>query len=207
MSKFNKPWLAISLLYGLTATFFYLINWNFQILKQEDATLILALITVPISIISLLPDSMKKNKFKGKVYCWHVPSKEKIMKDNIEEFKSITFEINNFKKVSIQGLHIKIKFPEKLLYKKSKIKEEFDINHTKDTITLTTSKMKFLGNSSGDCRFIIELYLKDIELNKGKIFFSVSGDNIKTTAFEIDKELFEVIKSAYSTKKFSLPLN
>ena len=60
MSKFNKPWLAISLLYGLTATFFYLINWNFQILKQEDATLILALITVPISIISLLPDSMKK---------------------------------------------------------------------------------------------------------------------------------------------------
>lgn len=173
---------------------------------QDNLALVLGLISIGVSILSLMLASQSYIKFEGKINCWNVAKNEYVRElgyFNHGTFKEINFEINNYNKKVIRGLFISIRHPKNL--KSGKKTENFDIYDYKETSVLSNSKIKFLGNSNGDCTFPVSIYLKDIELNKGKIFISVSGDNIDTTTFRIDKELFEKIKSSNSTKKFSLP--
>ena len=173
---------------------------------QDNLALVLGLISIGVSILSLMLASQSYIKFEGKIYCWNVAENEIVRELNFNHgtFKEINFVINNYKKKVIRGLFISIRHPKNLKYGKKT--ENFDIYDYKKTRVLSNSKIKFLGNSNGDCTFTASIYLKDIELNKNrKIFISVSGDNIDTTTFIIDKELFEKIKSSNSTNKISLP--
>tara|TARA_B100000780_G_C21084901_1_gene437037 strand:- start:228 stop:869 length:642 start_codon:yes stop_codon:yes gene_type:complete len=208
MRRINPWYLAIIIIWVLIGGIFIVLNSKLHFSSIDDTNLILAFISVAISILSLGLATMKSSKFKGTIKCWNVPAKKIIREPGVlnhGEYSCISFEIDNYKKEPINGIVINFRIPSKIYYKEKTDVNRFSVYESKQTKILTSDIIKFLGNTNGDSDLIFEHYFNFNEWSENRvIYITIAGDNIRTTTFSINKDLSKQLEKSTSIRKINL---
>lgn len=192
-------WYKFSLIaWGIIATIFFLANKRYPFLSVDDTNLILGGITVAISVLSLGLSTMENPKFKGKVICWNNETQLRKVNNNafalIGDYSCISFKVDNYKKIPVNGLTVNFRFPTKIFYREIHNSFNFSFCEFKNTIMVTSDHIKFLGNTNGDSDIIFEHFLEFDKWDINRVvYITIAGNNIVPTTFKIDNKLKEGI--------------
>jgi len=198
MRRINFWYLFSLIVWVIVATIFFLVNKEIHFLSVDDTNLILGGITVGISILSIGLSTMGNPKFKGKVICWNNIKDVKNVNNSVYApigvYSCITFKIDNYKKIPVNGLIINFRFPSNIFFQDRNNNFNYSFFEFKNTVMVTSSNIKFLGNTNGDSDIVFEHYLELNKWEKNRVFYiTIAGDNIVPTTFKIDNKLKDTI--------------
>jgi hypothetical protein len=209
MRRISYSWYIVLFIWILIGVTFIILNSTYNILSNEDSNLILGLISVGVSIVSLGLATMKNPKFKGKVKCWNNLDQQRNVNNNhitpIGNYSCISFKIDNYNKLPVNGLTINFRCPSNIYHNGITDSIGYSRYEFKNTILLTSDKIKFLGNTTGDSDLVFEHYLELSKWEKNRVIYvTVAGDNILPTTFRIKHSEIEQVNNSSSSKKHIL---
>ena len=180
-----------------------------DISSGELTSLIFTAVGVFITLISIAISDRKKLKYEGKIICWI--NKTDIINVNndiltpIGVYTKITFKIDNYAKHDIKSLLVNIRIPSNIYYRAPNTGEFLTSFEFKNTIMLSSSKMKYLGSTNGDSDLILEQYFNfDAWSDNRVVFVTIAGENIIPTTFNIDSVKKEELKKSNSNNPVKL---
>jgi len=209
MKRINIWWYLVLAFWIILGVGFLVLNKQFNVITIEDTNLLLGIISVGISIVSVAIATMKSPKFKGKINCWNVEKEKRNVNNNglgidIGTYNCISFEIDNYKKTAIQNLVVNFRIPKSIIYEYQNNNSELKYRESKDTVIVTFDNLRFLGNSTGDCKLNIDHLINIIKWNEKEshrvIYVTIAGDNMEPTTFKLESK--KVDELLISTKQY-----
>ena len=197
MKRIIKWWYIVVGTWLLIGVGFVVLNNQFNLITIEDTNLLLGIISVAISLVSVAIATMKKPKFKGTVSCWNIERDKRNVNNkglgiDIGVYNCISFEIDNYRKTAIQNLVVNFRIPESIIYNFHNNNSELKFRKSKNTVIVTFDNLRFLGNSTGDCKVNVD-HIINITKWKEKeshrvLYVTIAGDNIEPTTFKLKSE-------------------
>lgn len=204
MSKIRKKYWIILYVWILMFIFVFVLNLIYSFLDFQDVGILLAGISVTVSILALGLADPRKPRFKGTVEVWN---KRISTSSSIESAKiyrdSVKIQINNRGSDPVENFTINIRIPNKVYVKYFDAKY-FNTVRFGETVILIFDTLRFLGIEAPDNFIRLEPSFSLDNWEKGNFYITISGDNIAPTTYAIRLEQKEDLIASNSKKKLKL---
>ena len=196
-------YIVLIIIWSLAFTTFIVINEKCNWVSSDTTNLIMGGIAMLVSIISLAIADRKKPFFKGEIHFWVVARNSKFSKveeDLHAEYTELSIKVINKAKNAIDELLVSFRLPSNF-YLKSDEKNGYQYFWFKESLIITSDKVRFLGNKTRDNNITFEHFLRVPKMGENrKIYITISGQNILPTTFSLSKnEIVELIN--YNSEK------
>ncbi len=206
MSKIRKKYWLILAVWLIFFVGVFVSNLIFNYLNFQDVGILLAGISLGISLFALGLADQKKQKFNGTIDAW---SKRVVTSKALNVpsswYDSVKVHIINKDKDPIQNFTVSMRVPEAILHNTHDVKYFRTVRFGESSI-LIFDILRFLGVGEADNFIRLQpAFLLD-NWNKGNIFITISGDNISPTTFTIKLGQKEELINSSPNNKLKLSL-
>jgi hypothetical protein len=191
-TRIKTPYIIATILWIFFAVIVLIYNISYGNISSGDlSSLIFTSMGVFITLLSIAIADRKKLKYGGKVIAW-INKTDTINVNNdtltpLGTYIKTTFKIDNYSKHDINSLNVNIRIPSKIFYRAHSLEDFLTCYEFKNTLILSSSKMKYLGSTKGDSDLIFEQYFNfDAWPNDRVLYITIAGENIIPTTFKID---------------------
>jgi hypothetical protein len=192
----------------LAFTTFIIINERCSWVSSDTTNLIMGGIAMLVSIISLAIADRKKPFFKGEIHFWVVAGNSKFLEveENMHsEYTELSIKVINKAKNAIDELLVSFRLPSNFYLKSDDEKNGYQYFRFKESLILTSDKVRFLGNKTGDNNITFEHFLRVHKMGENrKVYITISGQNISPTTTSLTKKQIVELSNYNSEKPFIL---
>jgi len=189
-------YIILIITWSLVFTTFIVINEKCNWVSSDTTNLIMGGVAMLVSIISLAIADRKKPFFKGEIHFWVVAGNSKFSKveENMHsEYTELSIKVINKAKNAIDELLVSFRLPSNFYLKSDDEKNGYQYFWFKESLIITSDKVRFLGNQTGDNNITFEHYLRVSKMGENrKVYITISGKNIMPTTIYLSKD--DIIK-------------
>ena len=202
----RKIYIGLIIAWLLIFTSFIVANAKYNWVSSDTTNLIMGGIAMLVSIISLAIADRKKPFFKGEIHFWVVARNSKFSKveeDLHAEYTELSVRVINKAKNAIDELLVSFRLPSNFYLKSDDEKNGYQYFWFKESLIITSDKVRFLGNQSGDNNIIFEHFLRVHKMGGNrKVYMTIAGQNISPTTIFLTKEEIVELRNYKSDSPF-----